>query len=92
MPVVEERRICRIFPHLGSAGTGEQKGAPVLFKKRGQVADLGGLAASLDPLEGNEKAQFSSAFLLNELYPKCPLFANGWFFCPKKGRGFGPRP
>jgi hypothetical protein len=69
--VGRKENLPNLLPHLGSAGfTGKQKGVPVLFKERGQVADLGGLAASLDSLEGYEKAQFSSAFLLNELYPK----------------------
>jgi len=60
-----------LFPYLGSAGfTGKQKRALVLFKIRGQMADLSGLAAPFDSLEGYEKAQFSSTFLLDKLYPK----------------------
>jgi hypothetical protein len=69
--VGREQDLPDLFPYLGSAGfTGKQEKALVLLKIRGQMADLGGLAASFDSLEGYEKAQFSSTFLLERLYPK----------------------
>jgi hypothetical protein len=66
-----------LFPYLCPAGfPGEQERAIALFKKRPQVIDLGGLSASLDPLEGYENTQVSPNFLVTLFYSKISLLAN----------------
>jgi hypothetical protein len=66
-----------LFPYFCPTGfPGEQERAVVLFKERRQVIDLGGLAASLDPLEGYENTQVSPNFLVTLFYSKISLLAN----------------
>jgi hypothetical protein len=66
-----------LFTYSGSARLpGEQERTFVLYKKRFQVTDLGGLAASLDPLEGYENTQVSPNVQINLFYSKKILLAN----------------